>query len=234
MQVFANLTGSIANVNVKETLEKKREVFHIVNFANFWVYGLASIGFIVLVNDFITVWIGNQYTLSFDVVLILALNFYMVGMQNAVWTFKGTFGLFKQGRWLVIGTAIINLVLSFLLGSYFGLFGILLSIAIARAITNSWYDPYVVFTIALELNASDYFIKYLKYLLVLLLILAVLFGIFYLFPLNGLLGLLFKLFLCFVIPNVLIYLIFRKTNEMKYLVAVAKGMLLTIKQKIKR
>lgn len=234
MQVFANLTGSIANVNVKETLEKKREVFHIVNFANFWVYGLASIGFIVLVNDFITVWIGNQYTLSFDVVLILALNFYMVGMQNAVWTFKGTFGLFKQGRWLVIGTAIINLVLSFLLGSYFGLLGILLSIAIARAITNSWYDPYVVFTIALELNASDYFIKYLKYLLVLLLILAVLFGIFYLFPLNGLLGLLFKLFLCFVIPNVLIYLIFRKTNEMKYLVAVAKGMLLTIKQKIKR
>ena len=53
MQVFASLTGSIAHVNVKESLEKKREIFNIVNFANFWVYGLTSICFIVLVNDFI-------------------------------------------------------------------------------------------------------------------------------------------------------------------------------------
>jgi O-antigen/teichoic acid export membrane protein len=234
MQVFAGLTGSIANVNVKETLAKKREVFHIVNFANFWVYGLASVCFIVLVNDFIIVWIGTSFTLSIDVVAILALNFYMVGMQNAVWTFKSTFGLFKHGRWLVIGTAILNVVLSFLLGSYFGLFGILLSIAIARAVTNSWYDPYVVFTLALEQNAKDYFIKYLTYVLVLLFILAVLFGIFSLIPFKGLPGLLFKLILCLIVTNSFIYLIFRKSTEMNYLETVLKGMLLNLKQKMKR
>ncbi len=234
MQVFAGLTGSIAHVNVKETLAKKREVFQIVNFANFWVYGLATVCIIVLLNDFITLWIGASYILSFDVVLILALNFYMVGMQNAVWTFKSTFGLFKQGRWLVIGTAVLNLVLSFVLGSYFGLFGILLAIAIARAVTNSWYDPYVVFTIALEQNAKEYFIKYLKYVLVLLFILAVLLGIFSLIPFKGLPGLLFKLILCLVVTNSFIYLIFRKSIEMNYLETVLKGMLLNLKQKMKR
>ena len=116
----------------------------------------------------------------------------MVGMQNAVWTFKGTFGLFKYGRWLVIGTAIINVLLSFLLGSYFGLFGILLSMAIARAVTNSWYDPYIVFTVALELKARDYFMKYLLYLAVSVFILALLYGIFYLITFEGLFGLVFK------------------------------------------
>ncbi|WP_396150049.1 lipopolysaccharide biosynthesis protein [Flavobacterium sp.] len=234
MQVFASLTGSIANVNVKEPLEKKREIFNIVNFANFWVYGLASICFIVLVNDFITVWIGHSFTLSFDVVLILALNFYMVGMQNAVWTFKGTFGLFKYGRWLVIGTAIINVALSFLLGSYFGLFGILLSMAIARAVTNSWYDPYIVFTLALKLNAKDYFIKYFKYLVVLLFILGMLFGISHWIAFEGLGGLLFKLFLCLVITNLVIYLIYKNTAEMKYLVYVAQGILQNAKEKFKK
>lgn len=234
MQVFASLTGSIANVNAKESLEKKREVFAIVNFANFWVYGLASISIILLMNDFITVWIGKEYTLSYAVVLVLALNFYMVGMQNAVWTFKSTFGLFKEGRWLVIGTAIINLALSFILGSYFGLFGILLSIAIARAVTNSWYDPYIVFTLALKLNAKDYFIKYFNYLVVLVFILGILFGISYWITFEGLVGLLFKLFLCLIITNLVIYLIYKNTAEMKYLKGVAQGILQNAKGKFKK
>lgn len=234
MQVFANLTGSIAHVNVKETLEKKREIFTIVNFANFWVYGLASVCIILLVNDFITVWIGSAFTLSFPVVCVLALNFYMVGMQNAVWTFKGTFGLFKQGRWLVIGTALLNVVLSFLLGSYFGLFGILLSIAIARAVTNAWYDPYVVFRLALMQDAGEYFRKYLGYVLILGIILLVLSGIFYLLPLTGLVGLVFKLFLCLIVTNGVIYFIFRQSVEMKYLLTVFRGMLGNVTRKLKR
>ncbi|MBC8882989.1 hypothetical protein H9X57_05065 [Flavobacterium piscinae] len=225
MQVFANLTGSIANVNVKETLEKKRQIFTLVNFANFWVYGLASVCIILLVNDFITVWIGEGYVLSFPVVCVLALNFYMVGMQNAVWTFKGTFGLFKQGRWLVIGTAILNVTLSFILGSYFGLFGILLSIAIARAVTNAWYDPYVVFRLALEQDAGEYFRKYLGYVTLLVFILAFLSGIFYFIPFTGLFGLIFKLFLCLIVTNGVIYLFFRQSAEMKYLLTVFGGML---------
>lgn len=234
MQVFANLTGSIANVNVKETLEKKREIFTLVNFANFWVYGLASVCIILLVNDFITVWIGEGYVLSFPVVCVLALNFYMVGMQNAVWTFKGTFGLFKQGRWLVIGTAILNVTLSFILGSYFGLFGILLSIAIARAVTNAWYDPYVVFRLALEQDAREYFRKYLGYVTLLVFILAFLSGIFYFISFTGLFGLIFKLFLCLIVTNGVIYLFFRQSAEMKYLLTVFGGMLGKFTQKLKR
>lgn len=220
-QVFSGITGSVANVNAKETLEKKREVFHIVNFTNFYVYGLASIAIVLLLNDFILLWIGSKFILPSEVVAILALNFYMVGMQNAVWTFKTTFGLFKQGRWLVLGTAIINVSLSFILGSYFGLFGILLSIAIARALTNVWYDPYIVFKLALQQNAKEYFVKYLTYLVVLASILGLLIGLFYFVAFDGLLGLIFKTIVFFCISNLIIYLFYRKTTEMKYLKSVA-------------
>lgn len=233
-QVFSSLTGSIANVNAKEPLEKKREIFNIVNFANFYVYGLASICIVLLLNDFIIVWIGMDYTLSIEIVSILALNFYMVGMQNAVWTFKSTFGLFKEGRWLYILMAIINLVLSFILGSYFGLFGILLSIAIARAMTNSWYDPYVVFSKALEINPKLYFTKYISYIAVLLLVLALLFGLFYLIPLSGWLGLVIKLFLSLLIFNGVLYVFYRKSIELHYILNVVTGMIVNLKAKIKK
>jgi len=234
MQVFSGLTGSIANVNVKEPIEKKREVFFIVNFANFWIFGMATIAIILLINDFITVWIGNEFTLSIPVVCALALNFYMVGMQNAVWTFKSTFGLFKEGRWFILGTAIINVILSFILGSYCGLFGILISMAIARAVTNAWYDPYVVFTKALELNPKIYFIKYISYVAVIGLILVLLFGLFHFIPLSGWLGLIIKLFLSLVIFNGILYVFYRKSIELNYIVNVVTGMIVNFKARIKK
>jgi len=96
VQVFAGLTGSIANVNVTEDIEKRTSVFNAINFANFWVYGFFSVGIMVLMNDFITIWIGTKFILSFPIVLALTFNFYMYGMQSAVWTYKSTFGFLNR------------------------------------------------------------------------------------------------------------------------------------------
>lgn len=231
LQIFSGLTGSIANVNVKESIEKKREVFFIVNFANFWIFGMAATVIILLINDFISVWIGNEFTLSVPVVCVLALNFYMVGMQNAVWTFKSTFGLFKEGRWFILGTAIINVILSFVLGSHFGLVGILIAMAIARALTNAWYDPFIVFSKALELKPKIYFIKYFAYLAVMLFVLALLFSFFHFISLTGWFGLVIKLFLSLFVFNGILFVFYRKSVEFQYIQKVVINMVLTLKAK---
>jgi len=215
VQVFSGLTGSIANINAIESQEKKIETFHIINFANFWIYGLASIGIIFLINDFIELWIGPKFMLPLSVVILLAINFFMYGMQNAVWLFKITFGFFKQGQYLIILTAIINLILSFAFGWYYGLLGILTATAIARLVTNTWYDPYIVFKFGLEQNPLDYLKKYIKYLVVISVSLAILFGINYYLPNSGLFGLVCKTMLCLLIPNAIIYLVFKNTSEYK-------------------
>lgn len=225
MQVFSGLTGSIANVNVKEPLEKKRDVFFMVNFANFWIFGLSTTLIILLINDFIILWIGIEYTLTLPVVCALALNFFMVGMQNAVWTFKSTFGLFKEGRWLILGTALINIVLSLILGNYYGLFGILISIAIARALTNSWYDPYVVFTKALQQPPKAYFIRYVFYVLFTTFITFGLMVLFYFYPLSGWIALIGKFFVSMLVFNGIAFFVYRKTPEFEYIKNVIIGLI---------
>jgi O-antigen/teichoic acid export membrane protein len=215
MQVFSGLTGSIAHINVTETKEKQAQTFYLVNFANFWIYGLATIGIIFLMNDFILIWIGSKFILPISVVFALAFNFYIFGMQNAVWTFKSTYGFFKQGQYLVILTALLNLVLSFALGYFYGLLGILTATAIARIVTNTWYDPYIVISKGLQQSPLLYFKKYIKYLFVILVSLAFLFGINYLLPLPGISGFVFKIVLIFIIPNIIICLMFKNNAEFK-------------------
>jgi O-antigen/teichoic acid export membrane protein len=229
MQVFSGLTGSIANINVTESKEKQTNTFHIVNFANFWIFGLATIGIVFLINDFILLWIGEKFVLSQNVVLALALNFYIFGMQNAVWTFKSTFGFFKQGQYLVLLTALINVIFSFIFGYFYGLFGILIATAVARLLTNAWYDPYIVFTLGLKQNPLSYLKKYITYLIVIMVSLIVLFGMDYYFPITGLIGLMWKILLCIFIPNGIIYLVFKNTIEFKNLILILKAVVAKVK-----
>ena len=229
VQVFSSLTGSIANINAIESQEKKIETFHIINFSNFWIYGLSAIAVIFLINDFIELWIGPKFVLPLSVVILLAINFFMYGMQNAVWLFKITFGFFKQGQYLILLTAIINLILSFAFGFYYGLVGILIATAIARLVTNTWYDPYVVFTLGLKQNPVNYLKKYIKYLIVISLSLVVLFTIDHYFSITGIVGLFWKIVLCLLIPNGIIYLAFKNTIEFKNLMLILKAVVAKVK-----
>lgn len=101
MIIFTNLKSSIANVIVKETLEKQREIFQVLNF---WLFGLCAVIFIFSVEDFISMWIGRQFLLPSYIVLMMAVSFFMVGMNNGFWTFKAAFRFFNEGKYMVTGT----------------------------------------------------------------------------------------------------------------------------------
>ena len=77
---------------------------------NFWLFGWASLGIFFCASDLVQLCFGKEYVLPLEIPLVMAVNFYTVGMMNAVWTYKNTMGLFRQGRYLLILTAAINLV----------------------------------------------------------------------------------------------------------------------------
>ena len=219
-QIFSGITASVGNLNAKESKEKQKDFFDIINFANFWLYGFAVIGIIIMSNDIIKVWIGERFILPIHIPIILAINFYMVGMQNAVWTYKNTLGLFRYGKYILLFTASMNLLLSMILGSYMGLFGILLATAISRVLTNSWYDPYVVFKYGLNSSIKKYFIRYFKFLGILAIGLGVTFFITSFIEVTGILTLILKLVICCIIPNIIFILVFCRTKEYKYFMRI--------------
>lgn len=215
-QIFTGITASVGDLNAKESKEKRKSFFEIINLANFWLFGFSTIGIIVLINDVINVWIGSKYILPINITIILAINFYMVGMQNAVWTFKNTMGLFRYGRYILLITAAFNLILSIVLGKYFGLFGILLATAISRGLTNVWYDPYAVYKYGFESKSIEYFKRYLEFFIILLVNLLITNFICSFIIVDGILTLILKVIVCILISNVIFLVLLRKKEELKY------------------
>ncbi|MCI5927319.1 MAG: hypothetical protein MRZ73_02090 [Pseudoflavonifractor capillosus] len=213
-QVFNGLTASVGNHNASESVENRYELFNLLNFTDFWLFGWGALGIFFCSSDLVQLCFGEEYLLSLDIPFILALNFFSVGMMNAVWTYKHTLGLFHHGRFIQFFTGILNIVFSITLGTCWGLFGILFATFIARAMTSLWYDPYAVFKYGFGRSLMEYAKKIIRYILVLItaaLICCLSFQA--LIEMSLVVRTLLKLILCSIITNLVFFLAFRHTPE---------------------
>lgn len=212
-QLFNGLTGSVGNYNVSNDSQETEKLFNCFNFANFWLFSYASIGIIFVSGDIISLCFGESYILDISIPIVLAVNFYIVGMMNSVWIFKSALGQFKYGRYIVLFTGILNIFLSILLGKYLGLFGIYLATIISRVMTNVWYEPYVLFKYSLHSNPINYFLRYIKYVLIFIVAIILNYIPCFFIDFSTLVNLIIHFISCTIITNLFYYILFRNTQE---------------------
>ena len=93
--IFNGMTASVGNYNALEDEDRQYEMFSFLNLMNFWIFGWAALGIVLCSSDIVKLCFGDEYVLPLKIPLVMATNFYIVGMLNAVWTFKNTLGLFR-------------------------------------------------------------------------------------------------------------------------------------------
>lgn len=221
--LFNGLTASIGNHNVTETKEKQFELFQFLNMMNFWIFGWGSLGIIFCSGDLVELCFGSDYVMGLEVPLVLALNFYTVGMMNAVWTYKHTLGLFRYGRFMQIGTGVLNIAFSVILGQNWGLFGILLATTLARGCTNLWYDPYVVMKHGFFVSPWQYLAQYCRKLVILGIAGGLCWLVFRFLGGSVLVRTLTKIILCSMITNGVFFVAFCRTQEFERLKQVVNN-----------
>ena len=212
-QVFNGLTASIGNHNASESGEKRYQLFSFLNMMNFWIFGWAALGIFFCSSDLVQLCFGEEYVLSAEIPFVMALNFFTVGMMNAVWTYKHTLGLFHHGRFIQFFTGILNIAFSALLGTYWGLFGILFATFIARLFTSLWYDPYAVFKYGFHMPLCVYVRKLIYYMVVMTISAVLCQASFLLVGGDLVVRTLLKMLLCSIIANLTFWIFFRKTSE---------------------
>lgn len=168
LTIFSAITGTIGNLILDENKEKKENIFYILNIFSTWIFGMSSIILFTNINDFINIWIGESYILNTEVVYIIILNFYIVGILNPIWLFRDAAGMFKDIKIFSILNSIINIVLSVILGKVYGMFGIFLATAISRIIAVFIPQPFILYKKIFTKKVSKYYVQHLLSLCVLL------------------------------------------------------------------
>ena len=215
IQIFNALTASVGNLVVTNN-ERSKNIYEKLNFFCFWIYSLCSVCLFILINPFVKIWLGNDYVLSNLVAFLLALNFYITGMQSVTNSFRTAYGLFYKARFRPIAMVIINIIVSVILVKYAGIAGVLIGTIVSRLLTVAWLDPYVVYKYGFKDSPKAYYKEYIYYLIIFVISCIGLYYISSLFNMSNILIWIITAIIIFVLYNIIVYILFHKGENFKY------------------
>ncbi len=216
-QMFSSITASIGNLLIDTKENKSYSIYKKINFLNFWIYSYIAIAIYCVINPFITFWIGEEYLLSNNVLIALIFNFFLQGMRQTIATFRSAAGICYEDRYIPIIESIINIVFSITLVKLFGLVGVFIGTIISTLFVHLYSYPKYVYTKIFNKKFRDYNIELGKYTGLFCIIWLTTVIIYKTINLENIfLQIIWAVIISFILPNVVLYICYRKKEEYKY------------------
>ena len=120
---------------------------------------LLSMGFLIFINPFITIWLGKDYLYNTGVVILIVVNFFLANYRRTALILISVYGLSYEQNKKTLVEIILNIVFSlyYLIVLDLGVAGILLGTVCSTVLTCIWYEPYSAFKYGIKTSAKDYF-----------------------------------------------------------------------------
>lgn len=215
--VFQSFTSSLGNYYVTESLEDNERMFRMLNRANSWLITFCSVSFAALLQPFIGLCFGKDYVLEYPVVLIIVMNFATNYQQTVIQMYKDVTGLFVKGKYRAVATAVLNLGISVVLVKKTGLAGVFLGSIIARLLTTWWYDSLLIFRDAFHRSPIRHYADCIATLLLILFSSASIEVVCRRWSEPSFLSLLVRGVCCLILPNLLCFLLYGRSEECREL-----------------
>ncbi len=223
--IFQSFTASLGNYFVTESLEENEKMFKVLNRLNFWVVTFCSVSFAALLQPFIGFCFGSDYILDYTVVLVIVYNFATNYQNLVVQMYKNVTGLFVKGRYRAVATAVLNLVISIILVRRIGLAGVFLGSIISRLVTTWWYDAWLIYRHAFHKSPISFYLDSICMMLLIGANTALVELACRNFQSPTLLSILVRGVCCLIIPNAVLFLIYGRTEEIRYVMKRGKKQL---------
>lgn len=224
-QFFNAVTPSIGNLAAENNLEKQHIVFNRMFFISFVTINFCATSYFVMINPFIEMWIGHSFLLDNKIAFVIAFDLFLYILLQLVASFRTANGIFVKGQYRPLITAILNIVLSFVMIQYYGIFGTIFATVICRLVTQ-WYDPYLLYRHVFKKSFMKFYLKYWYYIMLFFGSCILTYNISELLHIqSSLLKFIWKVGCCIVIPNLIIILFTCRCSELYYVVELCKNKL---------
>ena len=217
IKILGAITPSLGNLLVSDDNDKKVKTFGTIQFIYYWVGTYMGVGFIVLFNTFVSIWLGPNYLFSQDIVIALSISSTLTNFQRPCSLMRDAGGLFWYGKLRPIATMSINIIASILFVRWYGTIGVVVGTILSKLFTYTWYDPYIVYKHAIKASLHKYFVKYAFHWCLFALLALICDQLFKMTNLSGVLGLLVGFVLVSIIVNGSFIILYRKSYDYLYL-----------------
>lgn len=225
--IILSTTASVGNLIVEEDYEKRYQVFKRIKFLNFWIAIVVASCLLYLTESFIEIWIGKKYLLDNIVLMVLVCLFFMSMMRATYNIFKDGAGIWVEDKYIPIIQIIINLASSVILLTIIGLPGVFLGTIISSLVLWCYSYPKYVYKTILNQSYKTYIIEVIEHIIIFIFIeLFINIIIKNILIDNPILNISIRLMVVLLLSNIILVIIYNRTDNYKYYVELIKNKLL--------
>ena len=166
-KLMAAAAPSMGNLFVTDDTDSKEKNLYRLTFV-FYIYAsIAAVGTYACIQPFISIWLGQEFLLDLPVVFVLSFLYFVAIIYEPLKNAMYLTGYFAIGRNISFASAMINLIVSVILGRHIGLIGIFIGTMCTYAveiITKTYY----LFKLYLKKSAKQYVLLWFRMILVFL------------------------------------------------------------------
>ena len=134
MDSFAAAIGNIVYDKTATANDHDKQVFWGMDLFSYLFASFVATAYFCLFQPFMAAWMGEQWLLPMQFVLVFCLNEYVGWNHRMLGSYRAVLGHFEQDQWFMVASAAVNLVLSFALFPLWDITGALAATVIAHAI----------------------------------------------------------------------------------------------------
>lgn len=206
------LIPSVGNSIACNSKEKNYQDFQKILRLYEWIVVWWTACMLCLIQPFMKLWVGESMMLPDFMAVLFAAYFFIFKWLDVVYVYREASGIWWEGKWFPMLSAVINLTLNIVLVQVIGLAGILLSTILCIFFVHDTVGVVILkkYYFQETMNLKAFFKNQAFVLLSALLICAACYLLCSLFTFGNILTLAVRLVVCLVIPNVGLSLLWRK------------------------
>ena len=209
-------TASVGNSLVTESEEKNYNDMKRFDFLYMWVSGWLAVCLACLYQPLMQLWMGVENMFSYEIVILFCIYFYALKMGDIRALYSDAKGLWYENRFRTVAESIVNILLNWTLGYFFGVPGIIVATLISLLIIGFGYGSQILFRhYFVHEKVSKYFLRHATYALVTIMVGAVTYFVCSFISLDGIWVLVAKVTVCVVLPNLIYLTVYRNTKIYK-------------------
>lgn len=165
--VLTGMNASIGNLVAEGNKWNIHKVFWEYLTFRYWTTGIFIIALAFLINPVIGWWLGAQYILQEHIVILILINMYIMLTRPAIDLFINAYGLYDD-VWAAYAEGIMNVVITLIIGYFYGLLGILLGKIVSMILFVVIWKPYYLYKRGFHESVFNYWRHTITHILILI------------------------------------------------------------------
>lgn len=224
--------ASVGNSIVTESKEKVYTDFKSVTFMVSWIACVCTCCFFCLFQPFMEIWVGTELMMSFSMVILLCVYFFLFEFNQLINIYKDAAGLWHEDKIRPLIVSLSNLGLNLILVQIVGIYGVVLSTIGSMLFIGMPWLLHNVFKYLFKRSPWEYVRKLVLYAVLTAGCCVLTHFTCSLFEFSKLVNLIARLAVAVVLPSIVYFGLFARTAEYGKTMEIVKKVLNPILKKV--